>query len=633
MFKFLNRTNGQGNTVTSDSGPKIKHSSDNDHQNTLALIQVLDALSKAQTEGQAATSALDTIRSAFGWAYGSYWTINRQENALRFNVESGTVTDEFKKVTQQASFKQGVGLSGRTWQTRELIFVQDLGTVTDCCRREPAQRAGVKSGVCFPIVVKGEVIGTMDFFSLEELTLSEERLNVLKSVGRLVSESIERIQHLEEQKQATIDAKAVNQVLQVVSTAETQDEAAKIALDTVKSAFGWAYGSYWTIHPQENALRFSVESGTVTDEFKKVTQQASFKQGVGLSGRTWQTRELIFVQDLGTVTDCCRREPAQRAGVKSGVCFPIVIKGEVIGTMDFFSLEVLTLSQERLDTLRTVGNLVSNNMERIRKAELEKQTANQLKQSSLELTSFSDELKTLSEAIFNDAETGAHEAQNVSVSAEEVNNSVQTVASATEEMSASIQEIAKNAIQAATITEKAEQKAGDSKNIVDALGKSAKEIGNVVEVIKNIASQTNLLALNATIEAASAGEAGKGFAVVANEVKELAKQSASATEDIRSRIEEIQSNTTEAVKAIEEISEIVLEISQINRTIASAVEEQSATTNEISRNIAEAAKGSGQISDNIITLAELCRKTADSASSLGKLNAMLENLKTLINQI
>ena len=146
---------------------------------------------------------------------------------------------------------------------------------------------------------------------------------------------------------------------------------------------------------------------------------------------------------------------------------------------------------------------------------------------------------------------------------------------------------------------KAAQSANNTAVIVDKLGESAQEIGKVVDMIKGIAAQTNLLALNATIEAASAGEAGKGFAVVANEVKELAKQTASATEDIRAQVAGMQGNTQQAVKAIDEIVQIINEINSISGNIAAAVEEQTATTNEISKNVGDAARGANEVSRNV----------------------------------
>jgi methyl-accepting chemotaxis protein len=146
------------------------------------------------------------------------------------------------------------------------------------------------------------------------------------------------------------------------------------------------------------------------------------------------------------------------------------------------------------------------------------------------------------------------------------------------------------------------------------LGASSQEIGNVVKVITSIAEQTNLLALNATIEAARAGEAGKGFAVVANEVKELAQETARATEDIARRVEAIQADTGGAVGAIGEISTIIGSINDYQLTIASAVEEQTATTNEMSRNVAEAATGSGEIAANITGVASASSSTTEAVT-------------------
>ena len=159
-------------------------------------------------------------------------------------------------------------------------------------------------------------------------------------------------------------------------------------------------------------------------------------------------------------------------------------------------------------------------------------------------------------------------------------------------MGASIREIARNAEAAASSVQQAVVTADSANQTVTQLGESSSEIGAVVKAIAAIAQQTNLLALNATIEAARAGEAGKGFAVVANEVKELAKQTAAATEDISQKIEAIQNDTTGAVAAIQQISQIIGQINDYQNTIASAVEEQAATTNEIATGVTFAATGS-----------------------------------------
>jgi methyl-accepting chemotaxis protein len=190
-------------------------------------------------------------------------------------------------------------------------------------------------------------------------------------------------------------------------------------------------------------------------------------------------------------------------------------------------------------------------------------------------------------------------------------------------MGASIREIAQNASHAAKVAGQATEAAASTNEQVARLGESSIEIGNVVKVITSIAEQTNLLALNATIEAARAGEAGKGFAVVAGEVKELAQETAKATEDIARRVEAIQADTTGAVGAIGEIGTIIASINDYQLTIASAVEEQTATPTEMSRSVTEAATGSGEIAATITGVASA---TAGNTEVLEQMGASISEL-------
>lgn len=491
-----------------------------------------------------------------------------------------------------------------------------------------------------------------------------------KYLGPMVTWEVitEQLARKKREEEAVANAKAVNGVLEAMSRTNTVEDTARAALDTVRHALGWAYGSFWRVDANENALKFALESGSVNEEFRRATMAASFREGEGLSGRAWRNRDLFEVADLAEMHDCSRAPAARRAGVKSGVCFPLTADGQVIGTMDFFSLEGQVISEDRKDALRNIGRLVSTSMQFILTAERERRQQDELRkkidsilevvkaaaagdltrditvkgsdavgqmgeglgdflanlrsnitqiaQNAQTLGASSEELTAISQQMANNSEETATQSHVVSANSEEVSKNIGVVATGSEEMLVSIREISKSANDAARMARNAVSSAESTNKTISKLGDSSVEIGKVIKVITSIAQQTNLLALNATIEAARAGEAGKGFAVVANEVKELAKETAKATEDISQKIEAIQTDTKGAVKAIGEIGEIINQINDISNTIASAVEEQTATTNEIGRSLTEASRGAGEIAKNIQGVAAAAQSTTAGATDV-----------------
>lgn len=282
------------------------------------------------------------------------------------------------------------------------------------------------------------------------------------------------------------------------------------------------------------------------------------------------------------------------------------------------------------DEVKGLADAFNNFIEKIWK------TMSRVAESTSHLASSSEELSASSQQMSANSEEAQQIASTVSASSEQTHRNVEVVAAAMEEMSITFKEVSKEVQKATQISAQAVKQARSANATIGKLGRSTGEIGEVTKVITAIAQQTNLLALNAAIEAARAGEAGKGFAVVANEVKDLAKKTTKATEEIRQKISIIQTDSKEAVEVIDEIEKVISQMNDIAVTIAAVLEEQTATTSEISRNVTEAVKETKAVAQSITGVATASKSSAEGAATIltasQSLSKMAIHLKTLVEE-
>ena len=419
----------------------------------------------------------------------------------------------------------------------------------------------------------------------------------------------------------------------------------KVSVNAAYSPSGEVVGYVVNWDDVSERMRLDAEMGRVMSMMENMPMNVMFADRElkiqylnPASARTLKTLEQFLPvrvdQMVGQVIDIFHKNPAhQRSMLGDPKNLPRQAHIQVgPETLDLLVSPIFDNHKNHVGAMVTWA-VVTEKLATERKA---KELQQEIAQTAQTLATSSEELTALSQQMGSGATETAAQANIVSAASEQVSKNVQTVSTGTEEMSASIREIAKNANEAAKVATNAVKVAETTNATINLLGESSAEIGKVIKVITSIAQQTNLLALNATIEAARAGEAGKGFAVVANEVKELAKETAKATEDIGQKIEAIQINTKGAVEAIAQIGSVINQINDISNTIASAVEEQTATTNEITRNVAEAAKGTAEIAQNITAVAHAAKSTSDGAQETQKasnqLSQLAAGLQDLVNR-
>jgi methyl-accepting chemotaxis protein len=488
------------------------------------------------------------------------------------------------------------------------------------------------------------------------------------------------------------DAAAITAAVQVTSQATDRTALLRDAATAVGDALGAEGVSLWEADPASHALACVWSDGRVS-AIVGLDAGTTFTVGQGGIGTAWATNT---PQVIGFAEgEDPRRIAARRAGVAGSIGLPVPGADAPAALIEWCFTARPSLSPGRLTTLTNIGRILGGAVERLHDTErMQQMVADQwtyaealsnrvetllagvaaaaegdlmvelegaedddptiarmadalsaffadlrtrigmITVNADTLASASSQLDGVSESMLRDAERTAMQADGAAGSAQEVSTSMDTVSMGVEALSESILEISKSASQAARVADAATQKATETNALINELGASSSEIGQVIKLITSIAQQTNLLALNATIEAARAGEAGKGFAVVANEVKELAKETASAAEDIGRKIAAIQRDTEVAVKAVAEISEVITEINDIQTNIACAVEQQTATAQDMSANVARAAQSGATISCSIAQVAEAAQTTQSNAQeakgAAGALAAMADELQGLV---
>jgi methyl-accepting chemotaxis protein len=481
----------------------------------------------------------------------------------------------------------------------------------------------------------------------------------------------EKIESEKREKDLAADTNAINSLLVALGRARSIQEVSSAALATVREAFEWNYGCYWELDTKEHVMRCAQESGSISEEFRRLTVEARYHDGEGLPGQTWRSRDLVFVTDLSDLKSMPRAGAGLRAGLKSGICIPVTLDGTIVGAMDFYSVERLEATDHRLETLRSAGRLTSSALDRARQAanlesakrdlELKVNQLMKVARAAAEgdltveigvrgeddmgrlgsaLATMISDLKNVITQIIESANQFAEGSRVVAESASYLSESAQNQAATVEEMSASIQQLSQaivqinhNADAATGLADKtshlAKQGGESVQQAIEAMvliKKSSEQVSDIIQVISEIASQTNLLALNAAIEAARAGEHGLGFAVVADEVRKLAERSSAAAKEITSLIKESTRRVADGAQLSEKAGESLSRIVQGVHETAASIMKIAQATREQSDASAEVNKAIQNVSSITETNASSSEELSASAEELGAQSAALKNV-------
>ncbi len=603
------------------------------------ILQVIDGVARAATVKGAIASTLQAVRTAQGWAYAAYLRRDPLDDLLKCAMDSGEIAAPFRDKTRHAQFSEGEALSGRAWRSGDLVFVEDFGAVPEFARAALARETGVRSAVCLPLFVNGEIVGTLEFYATAIRALSATEADLLRKVAQQIAGGIARVEL------ARSTSMLRNSPVHTVSAdrelvIQYLNPAALACLTQLQAHLGARADKLLgqpleVLHPELRALRarmqdpaqlpltLQVQLGPETLDLRVSPTFDAMQQYLGPMV-TWEliTRRL---ESDRVMQESHAREQRQAADLQGKV-------DQILAVVRDATRGDLTqpVPVRGSDAIGQLGEGLAALLEGFRT------DVSRIGQHARTLAAASEELTAVNRSAASVIELTVTDAARVAAAAGEVSRHVQTVAAGTQQMNASIGDIARSATDAARVAGDGVRSARGAQDTMGRLGRSSQEIGQVLKLINSIAQQTNLLALNATIEAARAGDAGRGFAVVANEVKELAKASARATEEIGHKIVAIQEHTTDAAAALSGIADTITQISAIQTTIAGAVEEQTVTTTDMGRTLGETAGGAGAIAEGVAGLEAAARGirggVTDSQRATEDLARLAEELHGMVGK-
>ncbi len=612
--------------VAPSAGQVATTQNDESDANTRALLDTVSAIVRAESVAEILRATLDAIRRRFGWIYASYWAVNPAGDALTFVLESGESDEELKRVSHSARFREGEGLNGRAWKRKDVVVVNDISELTDCCRAPVARRLGLRSAVSVPVGEGGRVIGTMDFFVPDLSGLTPTRIDVLRVLGQMAADKIEQ---LSKQTELTRITRMIeNAPLNMMYT----DMDLRIQY----------------MNPASNRMMKRLEP------YLPIKADQMIGQSIDIFHRNPEHQRKLLANPKNLPHQANIRVGPEHVSLL--VSALLDQNGQYLGPM--LTWEIIT---EKVNTEAKAAEMAAQIETAKRELEAKVNQLMKVAQAAAQgdlnvevgvrgdddmgrlgeaLAKMMTDLKHVISEVIESANQFAEGSRVVSESASYLSESSQNQAATVEQMSASVEQLSKaileinqNAGSARELAIRTSQLAKQGGESVDQaieamvlIRKSSEQVSDIIQVISEIASQTNLLALNAAIEAARAGEHGLGFAVVADEVRKLAERSRAAAKEITALIKESTRRVADGAQLSEKAGQSLATIVHGVEETAESIAKIALATHEQSESAGEVSKAIQDMSSITETNASSSEELSASAEELGAQAATLKNV-------